>query len=95
MKKIILAALLAVFSHVTNAQSSEEVVSKNIDTIVDTTPKAEALDDRLTKQETELKALKKDNELLKNQVKQIKSSLPNSKRKFTVSRAGSKQIVVE
>jgi len=94
MKKILLAALLAVFSHVTNAQSSEEVVSGNIDT-TSYTPKAETLDERLTKQETELKALKKDNQLLKNEVKQMKSSLPNSKRKFAVSRVGSKQIVLE
>jgi len=94
MKKILLAALLAVFSHVTNAQSSEEVVSGNIDT-TSYTLKAETLDERLTKQETELKALKKDNQLLKNEVKQMKSSLPNSKRKFAVSRVGSKQIVLE
>lgn len=94
MKRILIIGLLACYTHVTIAQNAEEVASPNIDTatIAASTVSAE---ERLNKQEQEIEALKKDNQLLKKQINQLKSSLPNVKRRLHVSRVGSKQLITE
>jgi hypothetical protein len=94
MKKILILGLLAFYSHVSTAQSAEEIVSPNNDTTAPAT-KPTSLEERLNKQEIEIQALKKDNAILKDQIKQMKPSFLNAKRKTSVSRVGSKQVVVE
>jgi hypothetical protein len=94
MKKILIMGLLAVYSHVSTAQSSEEIVSTNNDTIA-AVSKQLSIEERLNKQEIEIEALKKDNALLKNQIKQMKPSILPTKRKITVSRVGSKQLLAD
>lgn len=94
MKKIVTIVLLATYSHISSAQSSDEIVSSNVDTTPIAT-KTVSPEQRLNKHEQEIQTLKRDNEVLKKQVNQLKSSLPNTKRKFTVSRTGSKQVIAE
>ncbi|MCW3107598.1 MAG: hypothetical protein JWQ09_2104 [Segetibacter sp.] len=94
MKKILIVVLLAAYSHISSAQSSEEIVSSNIDTAPVAT-KIVSLEERMNKQEQEIQVLKRDNETLKKQMSQLRRSLPNAKRKFSVSRVGSKQVIAE
>jgi predicted nucleic acid-binding Zn-ribbon protein len=94
MKRIIIIGVLAMYSHISSAQSSQELVAGNTDT-TDLSTKSVTLEDRLNKQEVEIQALKKDNSLLKKQMKQVRSSLPATSRKLTISRTGSKQLVTQ
>jgi len=94
MKRIIIIGFLAVYSHISSAQTSQELVPANPDTTGVTT-KTVVLEDRLNKQEAEIQALKKDNSLLKKQMQQVRPSLPGASRKFTISRTGSKQLVAQ
>lgn len=85
--------LLVAYSHLTNAQNEGEVSFSNIDT----TPasiNAASLNERLDKQDEQLQALKKENEVLKKQMKQIKT-LFNANRRMIVLRTGSKQLITE
>ena len=92
MKKILIIGLLACYTHISSAQGTKEIVSSNIDTTtVDN--KTSSVEDRLNKQDQEIQALKKDNETLKKQMKQLNPT--NAKRRIVVSRVGSKQIVTE
>lgn len=94
MKKILITNLIAVFSFVSNAQNTRELVSPNNDT----TPvieQSQSVEERLKSQEQELKALKKDNQELKLQMKQLRSPFFKTNRKVAVSRIGSKQIITE
>ncbi len=94
MKKLLIICLLVSYAHLTNAQHANEMVSPNIDTTT-SGAKVGSVEERLNEQEQQLKVLKKENEVLKKQVKQIRSSLNYSNRKVTVSRTGSKQLIVE
>jgi TolA-binding protein len=104
MKKIIVLLCLAAFTHVSNAQNGEatvssvandSVVKENAKSAVDNT-KSMSLEDRLNKQEQEVQALRKDNETLRTQVRQLKSALNfDGNKKITVSRRGSKQVISE
>jgi septal ring factor EnvC (AmiA/AmiB activator) len=94
MKKILILSFLLSYAHFTNAQNASEIVSPNIDTTT-VGVKAGSVEERLNKQEQQFQALKKENEVLKKQVKQIRSSLNYTNRKVTVSRTGSKQIIFE
>ena len=94
MRKLLLLGMLAVYSHVSNAQSASEKVPS----ITDTTPVANGAassETRLNKLEKDVEGLKKENEVLKKQMKQVLPASPNTKRKLTVSRVGSKQVIVE
>jgi uncharacterized protein (DUF3084 family) len=83
---------LGAFTLVTNAQGADADISTTNDTIAE---KSKLLEDKLNKQEQQLQELKMENETLKKEVKQLKSALPVGKRKFTVSRIGSKQLMVQ
>ena len=91
MRKILIVGLLATFSHISNAQIGTEIIPNN----TDTTSVSTKTETKLNKLENDVLALKRDNDSLKKQINQIKSSWPNTKRKISVSRVGSKQIVVE
>lgn len=94
MKKILIIGFLALYSHISNAQNASEVNPSGGDTtpILTKTIPAEG---RLDKLEKEIQAVKRDNENLKKQVHHLRSSVPNVKRKITVSRVGSKQVIAE
>lgn len=93
MKRILTLVAFAIFSHVSNAQSGDAIVSSN-DTVV--SGKSKSIEERLNKQEQELQSLKRDNDSLKKEVKQLKSAVSaGGNKKITVSRRGSKQVVTE
>ena len=92
MKRIIIVGILAFCSHILNAQTVSGGSTS------DTTPnsaKSTTTEAKLNKLENEMQALKKDNETLKKQVGELKSPTLNVKRKVSVSRVGSKQVIVE
>ncbi|MCW3081793.1 hypothetical protein [Segetibacter sp.] len=94
MRKLLLLGMLAVYCHVSNAQSASDKVTS----VADTTPVLNNIassDTRLNKLEKDMESLKKENEILKKQMKQVSPASPNTKRKLTVSRVGSKQVIVE
>ncbi|WP_147201617.1 hypothetical protein [Segetibacter aerophilus] len=94
MRKLFILGMLVVYSHVTNAQNASE----NVQTVADSTPVSTNIassEARLNRLEKDMQSLKKENEILKKQMKQASSAFPNAKRKITVSRVGSKQVIVE
>lgn len=92
MKKIFMIACLVAYSHFSNAQNASETVSFDTTKVEN---KIDVLQQRLSKQEQEMQAVKKENETLKKQVKMLQSSIGNTPRKVSVSRTGSKQVVIE
>lgn len=91
---MILVGTLAFFTHIATAQRVVEGPGLN----KDTTPNANksvSTDAKLSKLENEMQSLKRDNETLKKQVGQLKSPSINVPRKVSVSRVGSKQVVIE
>jgi hypothetical protein len=93
MRKILIMSLLVAYSHLTSAQNAGENVSALNDTTLVGTNTV-LLEERLNKHEEQLNSLKKENEVLKKQMKQLQT-LFNSNRKVVVSRTGSKQLIVE
>jgi septal ring factor EnvC (AmiA/AmiB activator) len=94
MKKILIVGFLALYSHLSNAQNASEVTPSGGNTTPVST-KSVSEEGRLNKLEKEMQALKRDNDTLKKQVSQLRSSTPKVKRKITVSRMGSKQVILE
>lgn len=94
MKQLIIIALLAFYGDVSKAQHPKETVSTITDSNTAPVKKVTA-EERLKQQEQDIRTLKRDNEMHKKELRQLKSSLPIRKRKFTVSRVGSKQVVAE
>jgi peptidoglycan hydrolase CwlO-like protein len=94
MRKIILAGILAFFSHIAIAQKVAEGTGSNTDT-TPTATKPSNTEEKLNKLENEMQTLKRDNETLKKQVGQLRSPSLNVKKKISVSRVGSKQVIVE
>lgn len=94
MKKVLSLVILAALSHVSGAQSEDAIISLSNDTVVPA--KSKSIEERLDKQEQELQALKRDNESLKKEFKQLKSAINiGGKRRVTISRIGSKQVIAE
>lgn len=94
MKKYILLACIGAFTHVLNAQNTGSIVASANDTNV--TENVNIAEARLIKQEQEVQALKRDNEAIKKEIKQLKSALSiGSKNKVTISRKGSKQVIID
>ena len=95
MKKLMLLLTIAVYSQVSIAQTDEIAPLQNIDSVI--TEKITSLEERLNQYEAELASLKKENAALKKQIETIKTETTRRPiaRKFSVSRKGSKQVVVE
>ncbi|MDB5249501.1 MAG: hypothetical protein JWQ40_3895 [Segetibacter sp.] len=95
MKRLITIVFLSAFTYASNAQSGDAIYTSSNDTAA--ANKSKAVEERLNKQEQELLALKKDNESLKKEVKQLKASAVRTggNKKITISRVGSKQVVTE
>ena len=94
MKRLFITAVFVACGFIVNAQNAEGFPAPNKDSAPVETKKA-SLDERLNKQEQEIKTLKSDNQKLKKEVKQLRTAFPLNKRKVTVTRTGSKQVIVE
>ena len=95
MKKTIIFILLAVYSHVTIAQKTENGNSVLPDSVVFI--KLASLEDRISQNEQEIQVLKTENSHLKKEVNRLRSERikPATEKKFKISRRGSKQVVTE
>jgi uncharacterized protein YlxW (UPF0749 family) len=93
MRKIMTIAFFAACSTSINAQSIDAVASTTTDTVV--SGKSSLIEERLKRLDERVLNLQKENNSLKKEVYQLKTALPNKDRKFSVSRKGSKQVVVE
>jgi cell division protein FtsB len=95
MRKITILIVIAAFSHVSFAQTGETSGMGFNDTLI--FKKITSLEQRITQQEAELQTLKTENGLLKKEISGLKSSTPkrSAPRNYSISRKGSKQVVVE
>jgi hypothetical protein len=95
MKKSIIVLVLAAYSHVTIAQSSETVSGSLPDSLISV--KLASLEDRLSQNEEDVLLLKAENINLKKELSLLKSQRvkPATQRRFNVSRKGSKQVTVD
>jgi hypothetical protein len=94
MKKLITLVMLSSFTHFSNGQNVEALAVASNDSAVFN--KSALIEERLTRQEQEVKILKKDNALLKKEVNQLKSALNIDRtNRIIVNRRGSKQITTE
>ena len=95
MKKIIILALLAVFTNTSNAQNAAGSAPSTADTTPVGTTNTASPEARLNKLEGAVQTLKRENESLKKQVTQMRTGVFPAKRKVSISRVGSKQVIVE
>lgn len=94
MKTLLILVCLGFYTLTSNAQKEEAIIIPAKDTIVSDDTKY--TEERLIRQEQEMQALKRDNEYLKKEMKQLKSAFNmNGKSRFTISRRGSKQVIAE
>lgn len=87
--------MLAGFSHLSNGQEKELIPQGSNDTAK--ANKVDLLEQRLNDQQETLQVMKKENEVLKRQLQQVRNRIFNDRanNRVSVSRRGSKQVVVE
>jgi uncharacterized protein YlxW (UPF0749 family) len=91
MKNLLTIVFFAAFSFSLNAQKSDVESAK----LNDTASAERSIEERLQKQEEAILSIRKENEVLKKEIKKLKSSFTDGRRKLTVSRKGSKQVIME
>jgi len=95
MKKLFILLCFGIGSLISTAQTTAAIDTSLNDSIIDNND-LKYIEGKLIKQEQEIQALKKDNNQLKKEIKQLKSSFNvGNKTKLTISRKGSKQITTE
>jgi peptidoglycan hydrolase CwlO-like protein len=92
MRKIVIVMFFAAFNIGIQAQTTSVMLVPATDS---SNRANDTLEERLRKQEATILSLQRENQGLKKEVKHIKASLPITQRKFSISRRGSKQVVVE